>query len=81
MHYSIRGGPAMDVIDVLAPATPQRHSAGFARLLRYQPAARLGRDERAGAPGPGAARGALGTGQVSGHSEPKLVGERLRRIG
>ena len=34
MHYSIRGGPATDVIDVLAPATPQRHSAGFARLLR-----------------------------------------------
>lgn len=23
MHYSIRGGPAMDVIDVLAPATPR----------------------------------------------------------
>jgi len=29
MHYSIRGGPAMDVIDVLVPATPQRHSAGI----------------------------------------------------
>lgn len=28
MHYST----AADVIDVLAPTTPQRHSAGFARL-------------------------------------------------
>jgi hypothetical protein len=37
IHYSIRGGPATDVIDVLVPATPQRHSAGLARLLRPSP--------------------------------------------
>ena len=37
IHYSIRGGPATDVIDVLVPATPQRHSTGLARLLRTSP--------------------------------------------
>lgn len=37
IHYSIRGGPATDVIDVLVPATPQRHSAGLARPLRTSP--------------------------------------------
>ena len=34
MHYSIRSGPSLDVIDVLVPAERQRLNAGFARLHR-----------------------------------------------
>jgi hypothetical protein len=34
MHHSIRGGSAVDVIDVLVPAGRQRLSTGFARLHR-----------------------------------------------
>jgi hypothetical protein len=34
MHHSIRGGPNMDVIDVLVPIERQRLSTGFARLHR-----------------------------------------------
>src|SRR5271170_5515614 len=34
MHYSIRSGSDLDVIDVLVPAARQRGSTGFARLHR-----------------------------------------------
>ena len=34
MHHSLRGGSAVDVIDVLVPVGRQRLSAGFARLHR-----------------------------------------------
>ena len=34
LHHSIRGGPSLDVIDVLVPAERQRLNAGFARLHR-----------------------------------------------
>ena len=34
MHHSIRGGSAVDIIDVLVPIGRQRVSAGFARLHR-----------------------------------------------
>ena len=34
MHYSIRSGSAMDVIDVLVPAERHRLSTGFARICR-----------------------------------------------
>jgi hypothetical protein len=34
MHHSIRGGPAVDFIDVLVPMGRQRLSIGFARLHR-----------------------------------------------
>ncbi len=34
MHYSIRSGAALDVIDVLVPAERQRLSTGFTRLHR-----------------------------------------------
>lgn len=34
MHYNIRSGPDLDIIDVLVPARRQRRSDGFARLHR-----------------------------------------------
>jgi hypothetical protein len=34
LHYSIRSGPVVDVIDVLVPAARQRLSTGFTRLHR-----------------------------------------------
>ena len=34
MHYSIRTGSDLEIIDVLVPTERQRHSVGFARLQR-----------------------------------------------